>query len=88
MNEGFNLPNDPSLVHSSALLRGEVSAFIANKAVTLPEIVKQFGQANTTEALNGLWDRNQIEVSNGRYFLTSPDVWRPLHQLRFRRGSR
>jgi len=59
-------------IHSKAALRGAVFAFIASrKEVTHLELVAQFGEANTDETLEGLYDRCHVDFAAGKYVLSS-----------------
>jgi hypothetical protein len=80
------------LIHSdsASTQRGRVMSFISERgSVTLQELIQQFGKPYLDAALEGLFDRCQIDFSNnGGYFVSPEDQWRRSTPSGFRYGSR
>jgi hypothetical protein len=78
--------DNPNLIHSKALFRGEVLSYVADaKEVTHPQLVQRFGEAHLEEALSGLFDRSQLDFAAGKYFL-DPEFATTLATLAARRA--
>jgi len=69
-----------SLPYSSkSYLRGAILAYVAAQGATHSSIVREFGEANTSEALDGLFDRGLIafDKNSRKYYLTPQALARP-----------
>jgi hypothetical protein len=66
-------PQNSSLPYSSkSYLRGAILAYVAANGATHSSIVREFGEANTSEALDELFDRRQLtfDKKSHKYYLT------------------
>jgi len=74
---------------SASTQRGRVMSFIMDrKEVTHQELVQEFGQPYSDAALEGLFDRCQIDFGAGKYFISPEDQWRRSTPNGFRYGTR
>ena len=80
------------LIHSdsASTQRGRVMSFISERgSVNLQDLIQKFGKPYLDAALEGLFDRCQIDFSNrGEYFVSPEDQWRRSTPSGFRYGSR
>lgn len=72
-------PNSPLPYSSKSYLRGAILAYVAAQGATHSSIVREFGEANTSEALDGLFDRGLIafDKNSRKYYLTPQALARP-----------
>ena len=81
--------SDPHLIDSESTHRGKVLSFIMDrKEVTDLELIQEFGKSYVDAALEGLFDRCQIDFAVGKYFVSPEDQWRRSTPSGFRYGSR